>query len=118
MLEAAARKFGGLAAPPPAEQKAFLALPFREARMTPAYLLAREGEVSTRCYVLLNSYACRQKVTKGGKRQILSFHMSGDILDLHHLKLPVADHNVEAITPVHVVICSPETGSLDVRVFC
>jgi CRP-like cAMP-binding protein len=48
--------------------------------------------------MLVTGYACRHKVAANGGRQIVSFHLAGDILDLQHLLLAVADHNVQTIT--------------------
>lgn len=43
----------------------------------------REGDLSTRCCVILSGFAYRSKVSEEGKRQILSFHIAGDMPDLH-----------------------------------
>ncbi len=64
--------------------------------------LVREGDVVDRCCILLEGFACRHKAVGGGGRQIVSFHMAGDLLDLQHMFLPWADHNVQAITAVTV----------------
>ena len=77
-------------------------LPLRVERVNQGQLLVREGDVPMDCCVLLQGYACRHKSTRSGARQIVSFHMAGDILDLQHLKLPRADHSVEAITPATI----------------
>jgi CRP-like cAMP-binding protein len=64
--------------------------------------LIREGAAPTDCCLLVDGYACRYKVTAEGGRQIVSFHMRGDILDLQHLLLSKADHSVQAITAATV----------------
>jgi CRP-like cAMP-binding protein len=64
----------------------------------PNHNLVREGDTTTDCCVLLSGYACRYKTTSSGGRQIVSFHVPGDILDLQHLLLSRADHNVQTIT--------------------
>jgi CRP-like cAMP-binding protein len=81
-----------------ASRRSLEGLPIRVEEVSRSQLLVREGDVPTECCVLLQGYACRHKSTPGGARQIVSFHMAGDILDLQHLKLPRADHSVEAIT--------------------
>jgi CRP-like cAMP-binding protein len=60
--------------------------------------LVREGRPATECCVLLSGFACRHKLAATGARQIVSFHLPGDMLDLQHLLLAVADHNVQTIT--------------------
>jgi len=77
-------------------------LPIRLEVAPAGRLLVREGDVPEECCVLLQGYACRHKSTRDGSRQIVSFHMPGDILDLQHLKLPRADHSVEAITTAEI----------------
>ena len=64
--------------------------------------LIRDGECPSHCLVLLDGLACRCKVLEDGRRQILSFHVPGDILDLAGLVLGRVDHAVAAITPVEV----------------
>lgn len=62
----------------------------------------REGARPTACCVLLQGYACRHKTTSSGERQIVSFHIPGDMLDIQHLELERADHNVQTITPATI----------------
>lgn len=67
-----------------------------------------EGDTPGDCCILVKGYACRHKSTRDGGRQIVSFHVPGDILDLQHLKLPRADHDVETISPTVVAWVSKE----------
>ncbi len=66
--------------------------------------LAREGEPTTVCTVLLDGLAFRQKILSDGSRQIISFHIPGEFLDLQNCLLEVADHNVQALTRCLVAI--------------
>lgn len=81
---------------------ALLSLPFRYERANAGQQLVREGAKPTECCVLLRGYAFRHKVTRDGKRQILSFHVAGDVLDLQHMKLRTADHSVDAMTAADI----------------
>ncbi|UYY76860.1 Crp/Fnr family transcriptional regulator [Sphingomonas sp. R1] len=82
---------------------ALQALPHRsETRIAHQYIV-REGERPTECCLLVNGYAARSKLSAEGGRQIVSFHVSGDMLDLQHLFLERADHFVQAITDVKLV---------------
>ncbi|WP_158811999.1 Crp/Fnr family transcriptional regulator [Beijerinckia sp. L45] len=96
------RKLDRLANLSEIDREAIRALPFRIEAVPPDHLLVREGQEATDCCILLNGYACRHKTTSGGRRQIVSFHIPGDILDLQHLLLSRADHNIQAITDVAV----------------
>jgi CRP-like cAMP-binding protein len=51
---------------------------------------------------LIEGYACRDKMNRRGDRQIVAFHMAGDMLDLQHSLLPTADHSLRAVTDVTV----------------
>lgn len=81
-----------------ADRAAIASLPFTIRSAPAGHYLVREGDHTTECCLLLGGYACRHKVTSDGGRQIVSFHMPGDILDLQHLLLTRADHNLQTIT--------------------
>jgi CRP-like cAMP-binding protein len=82
----------------PADTAALASLPVREETARAGTYLVREGMQVVECCVLLKGYACRNKLTSEGRRQIVSFHIPGDVLDLQHLLLDRADHNVQVIT--------------------
>ncbi len=64
--------------------------------------LAREGQASSHCILLLSGMVCRYRLLQNGQRQIMSFHFPGDILDLTSLLLGKMDHNIGTLTPVEV----------------
>lgn len=78
------------------------ALPYRLEAVPAGRVLVSEGSIVAQCCLLVEGYACRHKTSADGKRQIVSFHVAGDLLDVQHLLLDRADHNVEAITGAHV----------------
>ena len=80
------------------DRRALLALPVTMRTLEAASYIVREGEAPRTCGVLVSGYAFRQKLTGDGARQIVSLHIPGDALDLQHLFLDVADHNVQALT--------------------
>lgn len=80
------------------DRKAITALSFRLEQVPAGRHLIREGQLPIECCVLVKGFACRHKLTADGARQIVSFHLRGDILDIQHLMLERADHNVQAIT--------------------
>jgi len=84
------------------------ALPYSVEAVPSATVLVREGTSISRCCLLVEGYACRHKTTAEGKRQIVSFHLPGELLDIQHLLLARADHNVEAITEAKIAWVSTE----------
>lgn len=78
------------------------ALPYTVETIGGSRTLVREGSAITRCCLLIDGFACRYKTTVDGRRQIVSFHIPGDILDIQHLLLDHADHSVETITPAKI----------------
>lgn len=79
-------------------RKAVLALPHTVRAVDPSTYLVREGERPTRCAVLVSGFACRQKLTGAGARQIIAVHLPGDALDFQNLFLDVSDHSVQMLT--------------------
>jgi CRP-like cAMP-binding protein len=57
----------------------------------------RDGDVPEYCCLLISGFACRYKITGDGARQILSFHMAGEFIDLQNSFLGVADHSAQAL---------------------
>jgi CRP-like cAMP-binding protein len=63
--------------------------------------ICREGDVATRCTLLIDGFIARYRVV-GDREQILSFHVAGDFPDLQTLQLPIHDHNVVSIGPSRI----------------
>jgi len=87
-----------------ADRAAIAELPVTRRRFARNAYLVREGEPPRECGLLLRGMTCRQKVTARGARQILSFHIAGDFVDLQNCLLGEADHNVQAITDAEVAV--------------
>jgi CRP-like cAMP-binding protein len=92
----------------PADIELVESLPLTIREVGPSHYLVREGKPATECCLLLSGFACRHKLAANGGRQIVSFHLAGDILDLQHLLLSVADHNVQTISEA-VIAWIPKT---------
>ncbi|PSJ42319.1 Crp/Fnr family transcriptional regulator [Allosphingosinicella deserti] len=86
-----------------ADEAAVLALPHRVGRARARDYLIREGSKPHECCALIDGYAARSKLGVNGGRQIVSFHIPGDILDIQHLFLERADHNVQVISDATLV---------------
>jgi CRP-like cAMP-binding protein len=86
------------------DKAALIALPHVVRELSPASYIVREGETPSGCAVLLDGFAFRQKLAADGGRQILSVQIPGDALDMEHLFLDCADHNVQALTRVRIAV--------------
>jgi CRP-like cAMP-binding protein len=97
------RKLGALAELDDLDRQAIRGLPSTAEAVNPGRHLVREGTAPRDCCLLVSGHACRYKVSANGRRQIVSFHIAGDLLDLQHLHLSIADHDVQTITAADVV---------------
>ena len=102
-LKTLVRKLRRLAPIDTEDERQILSLSARAHRHDARRYLVREGSVPTECSLLVDGYAARSKVSADGGRQILSFHFAGDLLDIQHLFLESADHDVQTITDANVV---------------
>ena len=92
------RKLGKWAVLDKQDEQALLALPHETRTIGKGNYIVRDGDTPTRSCVLLSGFAYRHKLVGNGGRQILSVHMSGDVVDLQNSLLRVADHDVQALT--------------------
>ena len=107
----------------PEERQALLDLPMRVQPIGADQDIVREGDRPSRCCLVLQGFVCRYKMTLPGKRQIMAFHIAGDIPDLQSLHLATLDHSLGTITPCEVgfihhedlrdlIRCCPRIGDL------
>lgn len=94
----------------PADHAAIRMLRVRIHSVHPLETLVRHGDIVRECSLLIQGYAFRHKVAANGGRQIVSFHIPGDVLDVQHMLLTKADHNVQTIT--EALIASIPVASL------
>jgi CRP-like cAMP-binding protein len=71
--------------------------------------IVREGDRPSRCCLLLDGFTCVYKLTGDGRRQIMAFHVPGDIPDLQSMHLRVLDTSLGTITPCKVGFIQHET---------
>jgi CRP-like cAMP-binding protein len=76
--------------------------------------IVREGDRPTRSCLLLSGFACTYKITAGGKRQIVSFNIPGDVPDLQSLHLKTLDNSVGTISQCRLGFITHE----DLRNLC
>jgi len=85
-----------------ADQEAVLALPHTVRSLAAGAYIVRDGDKPTHSCVLISGFAYRHKIVGNGGRQILSVHMSGDVVDLQNSLLGEADHNVQALSQIEI----------------
>ena len=93
------RKLESIAPLAPEEKAALLRLPISARAMAADQDIVREGDTPSECCLVVTGFACCYNVTAAGKRQILSFHIPGDIPDLQSLHLNVMDHSLATLVP-------------------
>src|SRR4029079_14209923 len=90
------------------DRKALLALPFTERVLSAGQYIVWEGDKPQHSCVLHSGFAYRHKAAGSGGRQILSIHVKGDIVDLQHSLLGVADHNVQMLSDGRIALLPVE----------
>jgi len=77
--------------------EALLSLPFTRKNFGKDAYIVREGQKAVECCLLLRGLAFRQKLLRDGSRQIISFHIPTEFVDLQNSLLGVADHSVQSL---------------------
>ena len=88
---------------PDRERAALLALPVETRRYDALQDLVREGERPWRCSMVESGVVSGCRIMRDGARQILSFHLPGDMVDLQAALMPVADHSAHTLTAAAIV---------------
>lgn len=101
-LSPLARRWAAYAPLSPDDRNALLALPFTSRNCAKDGYLVREGQQVKDCNLLLSGFAYRQKVLANGGRQIISFHIPTEFVDLQNSLLTVADHSVQCLSACEV----------------
>ena len=81
------------------EKHALVSLPMQLMDLRADQDIVREGDRPTRSCLILEGFACTFKMTGEGKRQIMAFHIPGDVPDLQSLHLTVLDSSLGTLTP-------------------
>jgi CRP-like cAMP-binding protein len=96
------------------ERQALEALPMQVMVIKDNQDIVRIGDSPSRSCLILSGFACTYKVTVGGKRQIVSFAIAGDVPDLQSLHLKVLDNSISTITTCRVGFITHQ----DLRAIC
>ncbi|MET1110321.1 MAG: Crp/Fnr family transcriptional regulator [Allosphingosinicella sp.] len=86
------------------DRKALLSLPATVRKLAAGAHVIRDGEPAELCCLLLSGFAYRYKLTGEGGRQIVSFHVAAEFLDLQNSFLGVADHSVQMLTDAEIAL--------------
>jgi CRP-like cAMP-binding protein len=65
--------------------------------------IVSDGDRPSVVCLMLDGMACRYKISADGKRQIVSFHIPGDIPDIQSLFIEVMDHSLGTLVPCTVM---------------
>jgi CRP-like cAMP-binding protein len=80
------------------DREGLLGLPWLTRVFKRREYISREGESVTKSWVLLSGLAQRHKLVADGNRQIVSFHMKGDLIDLENTFFGRAAHSIQCLT--------------------
>jgi CRP-like cAMP-binding protein len=98
------RKLQSVSDPTEAEHRALAGLRPTIKMLDAQEDIVREGERPSIVCLILEGFACRYATVPSGRRQILSFHIPGDIPDLQSLFIKVMDHNLAVLVPTKVAL--------------
>jgi CRP-like cAMP-binding protein len=91
------------------ERKAVLSLPVTIRQMRADHDIVGERDQPSQCCLVLDGWLNRHKILQDGTRQILSFHIAGDMPDLHGLHLTTMDHSLSTLVSSKVAFVQHET---------
>ena len=94
------------------DRAALMSLPFTRRTFGKDAYIVREGEHATECSVILQGMAFRQKLLRDGARQIISFHIPTEFVDLQNGLLAIADHSVQSLNRA-VVAAIPRSAVIE-----
>jgi len=97
------RRLQAIATPTDEEREVLASLSGATRQLRPNEDIARVGEQPSVVCLMLEGIACRYKISADGKRQIMSFHLPGDMPDLNTLFVHTMDHNFGALVPTTVI---------------
>jgi len=93
------RKLESIVALSDEEKQALQSLPIQLAALKTDQDIVCVGDRPSQCFMLVEGFTCVYKLTSEGKRQIVAFHVPGDMPDLHSLHLEVMDISMATVTP-------------------
>jgi CRP-like cAMP-binding protein len=86
------------------DRRALLSLPHSVRRLAAGAHIIRDGDPAEHCSLILSGFAYRYKITGEGGRQIISFHVAAEFVDLQNSLLGIADHSVQMLTDAEIAL--------------
>ena len=80
------------------ERDALRALPMTVRQVSRHQDIVRDGDHPSQCCLVLEGVLFRYKTSSDAKRQIIAFHIAGEIPDLQSLHLKTMDHSLASLT--------------------
>jgi CRP-like cAMP-binding protein len=102
------RKLESIASLSREERQAIESLPVNGRLLRARQDIFHEKDRPSQCCLIVDGWACRYKLLEEGRRQILSFHIPGDVPDLQSLHLRVMDHSLATLTACTVAVIPHE----------
>lgn len=84
------------------ERQALENLPMQLAVIKENQDIVREGDRPSRSFAILSGFTCTYKVTKTGRRQIMTFDIAGDMPDLQSLHLRMLDSSISSLSTCRI----------------
>ncbi|MGH1572677.1 Crp/Fnr family transcriptional regulator [Methylobacterium sp. P31] len=97
------------------ERAALLNLPMQVAQFDAYQDIVREGDRPSRCFALLEGFTSVYKCMRSGKRQVMAYHVAGDMPDIQSLHLKVLDMSISTVSPCRVAFVQHEAVHALVR---
>jgi CRP-like cAMP-binding protein len=97
------RRLEAIAAPTQGERDVLANLPGTTRHYQAHQDIVSDGDRPSVVCLMLEGMACRYKISADGKRQIVSFHIPGDIPDIQSLFIEVMDHSLGTVVPCTVM---------------
>lgn len=107
-LDAFIAKIEGRAELTESERAALRALPRRVMNLPARTRIVEEGERPTHSCMVVAGMVFRSKLALAGRRQIISFHVPGDMVDLQTILFRNADHTIETARAATVIMIPHE----------
>ena len=85
-----------------AETAALHAVPIHVATFDAYQDIVRERDRPSQCFALLEGIIAVYKSTRSGKRQVMAYHVPGDVPDLQSLHLKVLDNSISTVSPCRI----------------
>ena len=84
------------------ERAALEAMPMQPALIDAYQDIVREGDRPGRSFAIISGIASTYKTTRAGKRQVMSYHVAGDVPDFQSLHLQTLDISIATVSPCRV----------------